>query len=65
MLTYNYLFDITMDNETQFVDVFKSGITNFKNCSAKEKSFILNEQPFFGVKTLVFSWKFEDLYAFS
>jgi hypothetical protein len=48
MLTYNYLFDTTMDNETQFVDVFKSGITNFKTYSMKEKYLILNEQqPFF------------------
>jgi hypothetical protein len=57
MLTYNYLFDITMDNETQFVDVFKSGITNFKNCSVKEKSLILNEQqpfPLFFCENLCF-----------
>ncbi len=37
MLTYNYLFDTTMDNETQFVDVFKSGIINFKNCFSERK----------------------------
>jgi hypothetical protein len=49
MLTYNYLFDTIMDNETQFVDAFKSGITNLKICLMKEKSLILNEQqPFFG-----------------
>jgi hypothetical protein len=36
-----------MDNETQFVDVFKSGIINLKKCSVKEKSLILNEQQHF------------------
>ncbi len=44
-----------MDNKTQFVDVFKRGITHFNNCWAKIKPFIMNkQQPFFmGIPSLL------------